>query len=83
MAILAEEVGEVARAIIARTDGEQSAKAGERLDLCRQACRHPVGAARHSEPAQHRHGWRFRQQCVEKKNVQDCKRHKQNKKITS
>ena len=32
MAILAEEVGEVAR-IIARTDGEQSAKAGEKLDL--------------------------------------------------
>ena len=32
MAILAEEVGEVAR-VIARTDGEQSPKAGERLDL--------------------------------------------------
>lgn len=32
MAILAEEVGEVAR-VIARTDGEQSAKSGERLDL--------------------------------------------------
>ncbi len=32
MAVLAEEVGEVAR-IIARTDGEQSAKPGEKLDL--------------------------------------------------
>lgn len=32
MAILAEECGEVAR-VIARTDGEQSPKPGERLDL--------------------------------------------------
>lgn len=32
MAVLAEEVGEVAR-VIARTDGEQSAKEGERLNL--------------------------------------------------
>lgn len=32
MAVLTEEVGEVAR-IIARTDGEQSAKPGEHLDL--------------------------------------------------
>jgi len=32
MAILAEETGEVAR-VIARCDGEQSAKPGERLDL--------------------------------------------------
>ncbi|MDE6310751.1 MAG: nucleotide pyrophosphohydrolase [Muribaculaceae bacterium] len=32
MAVLAEECGEVAR-VIARTDGEQSAKPGERLDL--------------------------------------------------
>lgn len=32
MAILAEETGEVAR-VLARTDGEQSAKEGERLDL--------------------------------------------------
>lgn len=32
MAILAEETGEVAR-VIARTDGEQSAKPGDRLDL--------------------------------------------------
>lgn len=32
MAILTEEVGEVAR-IIARTDGDQSAKPGEKLDL--------------------------------------------------
>ena len=32
MAVLAEEVGEVAR-VIARTDGEQSPEAGERLDL--------------------------------------------------
>lgn len=32
MAILAEECGEVAR-VIARTDGEQSTKPGERLDL--------------------------------------------------
>ena len=32
MAILAEETGEVAR-VIARTDGEQSPKEGEKLDL--------------------------------------------------
>lgn len=32
MAILTEEVGEVAR-VIARTDGEQSPKPGEKLDL--------------------------------------------------
>lgn len=32
MAVMTEEVGEVAR-IIARTDGEQSAKPGEHLDL--------------------------------------------------
>ena len=32
MAILAEETGEVAR-VIARSDGEQSAKPGEHLDL--------------------------------------------------
>lgn len=32
MAVLAEEVGEVAR-VIARTDGEQSPKPGEKLDL--------------------------------------------------
>ena len=32
MAILAEETGEVAR-VIARTDGEQSAKEGDKLDL--------------------------------------------------
>lgn len=32
MAILAEETGEVAR-VIARLDGDQSAKPGERLDL--------------------------------------------------
>lgn len=32
MAILTEEVGEVAR-VMARTEGEQSAKPGERLDL--------------------------------------------------
>ncbi len=32
MAVLAEETGEVAR-VLARTDGDQRAKAGERLDL--------------------------------------------------
>ncbi len=32
MAVLAEEVGEVAR-VIARTDGEQSAKEGDKLNL--------------------------------------------------
>ncbi len=32
MAVLSEEVGEVAR-VLARTDGDQRAKAGERLDL--------------------------------------------------
>lgn len=80
MAILAEEVGEVAR-VIARTDGEQSAKAGERLDLADEladtlwvllaiANQHGIDMA-----------GAFANN-VEKKNVRDCKRHKQNKKIT-
>lgn len=37
MAVLAEETGEVAR-VLARIDGDQSAKPGERLDLGDELC---------------------------------------------
>ncbi len=81
MAILAEEVGEVAR-VIARTDGEQSAKTGEKLDLADEladtlwvllaiANQHGIDMAE-----------AFANN-IAKKNVRDCNRHKQNKKITS
>ncbi|MDE6464501.1 MAG: nucleotide pyrophosphohydrolase [Muribaculaceae bacterium] len=79
MAVLAEEVGEVAR-VIARTDGEQSAKTGERLDLgdeladvlwvmCAIANQHGVDL----ENA-------FRNN-IAKKNVRDSERHRLNPKL--
>lgn len=80
MAILAEECGEVAR-VIARTDGEQSAKAGERLDLADEladllwvtiaiANQHDINL----EEA-------FRRN-LEKKTSRDSTRHKSNPKLT-
>ncbi len=80
MAVLAEEVGEVAR-VIARTDGEQSAKAGERLDLADEladtlwvlmaiANQHGIDLAD-----------AFRNN-ISKKNVRDSRRHMENPKLT-
>ena len=80
MAILAEEVGEVAR-IIARTDGEQSAKAGEKLDLADEladtmwvimaiANQHGIDLA----DAFHKN--------ISKKCVRDSRRHIDNPKLT-
>lgn len=79
MAILAEETGEVAR-IIARTDGEQSAKPGEKLDLADEladllwvtiaiANQHNIDLAE-----------AFRNN-LNKKNVRDSKRHLNNNKL--
>lgn len=80
MAILTEEVGEVAR-IIARTDGEQSAKPGERLDLADElsdtlwvlmaiANQHGIDLAE-----------AFRNN-ISKKSVRDSRRHIENPKLT-
>lgn len=80
MAVLAEEVGEVAR-VIARTDGEQSAKAGERLDLADEladtlwvlmaiANQHGIDLAD-----------AFRNN-ISKKSVRDSRRHMENPKLT-
>ena len=79
MAVLAEEVGEVAR-IIARTDGDQSAKPGEKLNLadeladvlwvlCAIANQHNIDL-----------GEAFSQNLA-KKNIRDCNRHKLNPKL--
>lgn len=79
MAVLTEEVGEVAR-IIARTDGEQSPKDGERLDLADEladtlwvliaiANQHGIDLTD-----------AFRNNLA-KKNVRDSKRHIQNTKL--
>lgn len=80
MTVLAEEVGEVAR-VIARTDGEQSAKAGERLDLADEladtlwvlmaiANQHGIDLAD-----------AFRNN-ISKKSVRDSRRHMENPKLT-
>lgn len=81
MAVLTEEVGEVAR-IIARTDGDQSAKPGEPLDLadeladvlwvvCAIANQHGIDLA---------DAWRNN---VLKKSVRDSERHRNNPKLTT
>lgn len=80
MAVLAEEVGEVAR-VIARTDGEQSPKAGEKLDLADEladtvwvlmaiANQHGIDLAE-----------AFRNN-IAKKSVRDSRRHQDNPKLT-
>ena len=79
MAVLAEETGEVAR-VIARLDGEQSAKPGERLDLADEladvlwvtiaiANQHGIDLAA-----------AFANN-LEKKNVRDNERHRANPKL--
>lgn len=79
MAILAEETGEVAR-VIARLDGDQSAKPGERLNLADEladvmwvvmalANQHGIDLAE-----------AFTNN-LEKKNVRDCERHRSNPKL--
>lgn len=81
MAVLAEETGEVAR-IIARLDGDQSAKPGEKLDLADEladlmwvamaiANQHGIDLAE-----------AFRNN-VEKKNARDSQRHINNPKLTN
>ncbi|MDE6277758.1 MAG: nucleotide pyrophosphohydrolase [Muribaculaceae bacterium] len=80
LAILAEECGEVAR-VIARTDGEQSSKPGERLDLADEladllwvaiaiANQHGIDLTE-----------AFRRN-LEKKTARDASRHIQNPKLT-
>lgn len=79
MAVLAEEVGEVAR-VIARTDGEQSPKPGENLNLadeladvlwvlCAIANQHRIDLTQAF------------QRNLDKKNNRDQNRHKQNPKL--
>lgn len=81
MAVLTEEVGEVAR-VIARTDGEQSNRGGETLDLADEladvlwvlaaiANQHGIDLTE-----------AFRNN-LGKKNVRDCTRHLDNPKLTN
>lgn len=81
MAVLTEEVGEVAR-VIARTDGEQSAKAGEKLNLADEladvmwvvmaiANQHGIDLTE-----------AFRNNIL-KKSVRDCERHSHNPKLNN
>lgn len=81
MAILAEEVGEVAR-IMARSYGDQSAKPGEKLDLADEladvmwvvmAIANQTGID--LTEAFHNN--------IDKKSVRDCKRHQDNPKLTN
>lgn len=81
MAILAEEVGEVAR-IMARSYGDQSAKPGEKLDLADEladvmwvvmAIANQTGID--LTEAFHNN--------IDKKSVRDCKRHLDNPKLTN
>lgn len=80
MAVLAEECGEVAR-VIARTDGEQSAKPGEKLDLADELADllwvTIAIANQHGIDLQEA----FRQNLL-KKNARDSRRHIQNPKLT-
>ena len=79
MAILAEEVGEVAR-VIARTDGEQSAKAGERLDLADELADvlWVVMALANQHGVDLTEAWANN---VAKKSVCDSERHRRNPKL--
>lgn len=80
MAVLAEECGEVAR-VIARTDGEQSAKPGEKLDLADELADllwvTIAIANQHGIDLQEA----FRQNLL-KKTARDSRRHIQNPKLT-
>lgn len=80
MAILAEECGEVAR-VIARTDGEQSAKAGERLDLADEL----ADLLWVTIAIANQHGINLEEafrRNLEKKTSRDSTRHKSNPKLT-
>lgn len=79
MAILAEETGEVAR-VIARSDGEQSAKPGEKLDLADELS----DLLWVTLAIANQHGIDMAQAFannIAKKNVRDEKRHKLNPKL--
>lgn len=80
MAVLAEEVGEVAR-VIARTDGEQSAKAGERLDLADEL----ADVVWVVSAIANQHGIDLGEAFVNnvaKKSVRDKERHRENPRLT-
>lgn len=79
MAVLAEETGEVAR-VIARLDGEQSAKPGERLDLADEL----ADVLWVTIAIANQHGIDLAAAFVnnlEKKNVRDNGRHRANPKL--
>lgn len=80
LAILAEETGEVAR-VIARTDGEQSAKAGEKLDLADEL----ADVLWVTIAIANQHGIDLTEAFANnlaKKSVRDRERHKLNKKLS-
>lgn len=79
MAILAEETGEVAR-VLARTDGEQSAKPGEKLDLADEL----ADLLWVTIAIANQHGIDLADAFannLNKKNVRDCERHRKNPKL--
>lgn len=81
MAILAEEVGEVAR-IMARSYGDQSAKPGEKLDLADELAdvMWVVMAIANQTGIDLTEAFRNN---IDKKSVRDCKRHLDNPKLTN
>lgn len=81
MAILAEETGEVAR-VIARTDGDQSAKPGERLNLTDEL----ADVLWVTIAIANQHGIDLTEAFANnlaKKNVRDSERHRNNPKLTN
>ena len=80
MAVLTEEVGEVAR-VIARTDGEQSAKAGEKLNLADELAdvMWVVMAIANQHGIDLTEAFRNN---ISKKSVRDSRRHIENPKLT-
>lgn len=79
MAILAEETGEVAR-VIARTDGEQSAKEGDKLDLADEL----ADLLWVTVAIANQHGIDLTDAFannIAKKSVRDCSRHRLNPKL--
>lgn len=80
LAILAEETGEVAR-VIARTDGEQSTKTGEKLDLADEL----ADVLWVTIAIANQHGIDLTEAFANnlaKKSVRDRERHKLNKKLS-
>lgn len=81
MAILAEETGEVAR-VIARTDGDQSSKPGERLNLADEL----ADVLWVTIAIANQHGIDLTDAFannIAKKNVRDSERHRNNPKLTN